>query len=199
MFTGIISDLGTVKSVTKRSETRIVIDTNLDAAKMAIGASICCSGACLTIVDRENGCFSADVSNETLSKTTIGSWNSGTKVNLEQPLRAMDELGGHIVSGHVDGLAKIVAIEESGDSLVFSFRCEDVLRHFIAAKGSVAIDGVSLTVNKVLKETFTVNIIPHTQKCTTFGDAIVGEELNLEIDQIARYVGRLLEGVDYLG
>jgi riboflavin synthase len=193
MFSGIITDLGVVRSVTPGGDTTIVIATRFDMASVAIGASIACSGACLTVVEKGEGWFSANVSAETLACTTLGAWRTGTPVNLERALRVGDEFGGHIVLGHVDGVARIVERRPEGDSLRFTFEVPVELAPAIASKGSVALDGVSLTVNEVKSYWFGVNIIPHTQASTTFGTAVVGDRVNVEIDVLARYVARLLE------
>jgi riboflavin synthase len=193
MFSGIISDLGEVRAVEGRGDTRLVIGTSYDLADAAIGASIACSGACLTVVEKGAGWFAAMVSAETMARTTLGSWRPRTKVNLERALRLGDELGGHIVLGHVDGVARILDRRPEGDSLRLSFAAPLHLAPSIASKGSVALDGVSLTVNEVDGERFGVNIIPHTQACTSFGTAQIGDGVNLEIDVLARYVARLLQ------
>jgi riboflavin synthase len=193
MFTGIVTDLGSVRSITQDGDTRFEFNTLYDTGSFDIGASICCSGACMTVIDKGPGWFAISASQESLSKTTMGDWAQGSPVNFERSLRMGDEMGGHIVSGHVDGVASVVAIKPEGDSLRFVFRVPEHLRLFIASKGSVAIDGVSLTVNEVEGDTFGVNIIPHTQDVTTFGNLSVGSRVNLEIDMLARYVARLLE------
>jgi riboflavin synthase len=194
MFTGIVIDTGTVRAVREDGDTRIEISTSLDTATIDIGASISCSGACLTVIDKGRGWFAASVSAETLSKTVLGDWSEGTLVNLERPLRVGDELGGHIVSGHVDGVAHLVETRPEGDSLRLVFEAPGALAPFIAAKGSLALDGVSLTVNEVNGGRFGVNIIPHTRAMTTLGGLAPGDPVNLEIDMLARYVARLLEG-----
>lgn len=192
MFTGIISDLGRVRSLEQRGDTHVVIETGYDTAGIAIGASIACSGACLTVEDRGPGWFSVAASAETMSKTTLGDWREGTAINLERALRAGDELGGHIVSGHVDGLTEIISREPEGESVRFRFGLPAWLKPFVAPKGSIAIDGISLTVNEVEPDAFGVNIIPHTQAVTSFGTAKIGDRVNVEIDMLARYVERLL-------
>lgn len=195
MFTGIITDMGRLRGVEKRGDTRVTIETSYDTETIAIGASIACSGACVTVVDRDADWFAADVSAETLSKTTLGDWTPGTAVNLERALRLGEELGGHLVSGHVDGVAEVVERAEEGGSLRFAVTAPDALMPFIAAKGSVTLDGVSLTVNRVVDVpgggSFEVNIIPHTAVATTLGAARPGTRVNLEIDMLARYVQRL--------
>lgn len=193
MFTGIITDVGRVRSIGGKGDTRIEIETRYDAATIAIGASICCAGACMTVVEKGKGWFAVQASDETLSRTTFGSWHEGTRVNLERALKAGDELGGHIVSGHVDGIARLSVSVPEGDSLRLTFEAPAALARFIAAKGSVAIDGVSLTVNEIEGPRFGVNIIPHTQAETTLGGLRRGDPVNLEIDMLARYVSRLLE------
>lgn len=193
MFTGIITDLGRIGSVEKRGDTRITIDTAYDTAEIDIGASIACSGPCLTVVDKGEGWFAIEASAETLARSTLGSWKPGTRVNLERALRIGEELGGHIVSGHVDGVARILDSRPEGDSVRFEFEAPDGLGKYIASKGSIALDGVSLTVNAVENARFGVNIISHTRACTTFGELGPGDEVNLEVDMLARYVGRLIE------
>jgi riboflavin synthase len=196
MFTGIITDRGRVRAVEARGDTRLTIETGADTAGIDPGASISCSGACLTVVDKGPDWFAADVSAETLSKTTLGGWGPGTAVNLERALRLGDELGGHLVSGHVDGVAEVVERAEEGASLRLAFTAADDLMPFIAAKGSVTLDGVSLTVNEVQDAPesgrFEVNIIPHTAAVTTLGACRPGTRVNLEIDLLARYVQRLM-------
>ena len=198
MFTGIVTDIGEVVSVEKRGDTRFTIATAFDAATIAIGASIACSGCCLTAVEMGRlqdgrGTFAVEASAETLSKTTLRNWKLGTRVNLERALKVGDELGGHIVSGHVDGLGEIISITPEGDSQRFRFEVPDDIARFIAVKGSVTIDGTSLTVNEVERNIFGVNIIPHTQAVTTWGHARAGDAVNIEIDMLARYVARLAE------
>jgi riboflavin synthase len=192
MFSGIVTDLGQVRRLRHGALAELTITTGYDTAKIAIGASIACSGACLTVIAVEAGAFTAQASAETLACTTIGGWAEGTPVNLEQSLRLGDELGGHLVSGHVDGLARIVERRQEAESVRFVFDAPDALMPFIARKGSVALDGVSLTVNEVSGSHFGVNIIPHTLACTSFDAARPGQQINLEIDMIARYVARLL-------
>jgi riboflavin synthase len=198
MFTGIISDLGEVIEVHQKDEDlhRIVIGCNYDPDSIDIGASIACSGICLTVVERgragNRASFAVDAAAETLRTTTAKHWRRGTRINLERSLRLGDELGGHLVSGHVDGLAEVVARDEFLDSAGFSFSAPAALAPFIAPKGSVALDGVSLTVNAVEADTFSVLIIPHTMKVTTLGALRLGAAVNLEVDQMARYAARLL-------
>ncbi|MGH7052310.1 MAG: riboflavin synthase [Stellaceae bacterium] len=192
MFTGIVSDLGRVRRVVRGAITEIVIETAYDLATIAPGASIACSGACLSVVALEKGAFRVQASAETLARTTIGEWQEGTRVNLERALRLGDELGGHLVSGHVDGLARVVARRPEAESVRLMFEAPAALMRFIAPKGSVALDGVSLTVNEVAGERFGVNIIPLTLAATNFGTAVEGQRMNLEIDTIARYLARLV-------
>lgn len=197
MFTGIITDVGEIRGVESRGDTRFVIGCAYDISGIDIGASIACSGVCLTVVDKggDDGgnWFGVDASAETLSHTNLGNWRDGSRVNLERSLRVGDELGGHIVSGHVDGTAEILSIEPEGDSLRYTFRAPEGMSRFVAAKGSVALDGVSLTVNEVDGAEFGINLIPHTQAVTTFGNSEVGDRVNFEIDVLARYVARLSE------
>jgi len=193
MFTGIITDLGRVRSLTPGGATRIVIETSYDGASIAHGASIACSGVCLSVVDKGPGWFAVEASAETLSRTTIGAWRPGSPVNLERPLRLGDELGGHMVAGHVDGVGEVILRRPDGASLRFRFRAPTDLARFVASKGSIAVDGVSLTVNEVEDAVFGVNIIPVTQQETNFGSLAVGDRVNLEIDLLARYLARLME------
>jgi len=192
VFTGIITDIGTVLKITKAGDTRFDIACKDAPETIDTGASICCAGACMTVIEKENW-FAVEVSAESLSKTTLGNWQVGSKLNLERSLKAGDEMGGHVVSGHVDGVGKIITIEGEGDSQRFTFEVPDDLARFIAPKGSVTLNGTSLTVNEVDGNRFGVNIIRHTQKVTTWGDAFVGEAINVEIDMLARYVARLAE------
>ncbi len=198
MFTGIVSDLGEVLEVSERTDglRRLTVGCGYDPATIEIGASIACSGPCLTVVERgrlgNRAFFAVDVAAETLRVTTAASWQRGTMLNLERSLRLGDELGGHLVSGHVDGIADLVAREDLPDMARLSLRAPVALARFIAPKGSVALDGVSLTINEVEGSTFSVLIIPHTLKVTTFGGLRPGARLNLEVDQMARYAARLL-------
>jgi riboflavin synthase len=192
MFTGIITDIGEVRAVVPGGDTRFEISTAYDTVAIALGASIACAGVCLTVTATGTGWFAAQVSAETRARSTIGQWRVGTRVNLERALRLGEELGGHIASGHVDGVAEIVGRRAEGDSLRLTVAVPAPLERAIAPKGSVALDGVSLTVNEVEGRRFGVNIIPHTRACTTFGSAAPGDRLNLEIDILARYVARLL-------
>jgi riboflavin synthase len=197
MFTGIVTDVGQVRHIEKRGDTHVVIGTRYDVSAIDIGASIACSGACLTVVDKGNAkdrWFAVTASAETLSKTNLAQWKIGDAINLERPMRVGDELGGHIVTGHVDGTAQIVEMKPEGESVRLTLQAPAELARFIAAKGSVALDGVSLTVNDVDGARFGVNIIPHTQKVTTFAHAEPGTKLNLEVDLMARYVARLVKG-----
>ncbi len=201
MFTGIVSDVGTITRIEDRGDLRVRIRCDYPAEGIAIGASINCDGICLTVVDRgpegDGAWFDVDLSAETVARTNVrlnrGAWAEGRRVNLERALRLGDELGGHIVSGHVDGLAEIVDVRPEGDSRRFTFRVPDALARFVASKGSVALNGTSLTVNDVDGASFGVNIIPHTLAVTTWGDAQAGDLVNLEIDTLARYVERLAE------
>jgi len=193
MFTGLIQDIGRVQSIDKDGDWRIVIQTGMDMDAHEIGASIACSGCCLTVVEKTSDSFTVDVSHESLSKTGIGFWDVGVGVNLEPSLKLGDEMGGHIVSGHVDGVAELIEIKEDHDSWRLSFRVPQDFAGYIASKGSIALDGISLTVNEVDGDTFGVNIIPHTWEHTTLSDRGVGDMLNFEVDMLARYVARMLE------
>lgn len=192
MFTGIVTDLGKIRSIEKRGDTRIEIETSYDMDDVDMGASIACSGPCLTVIEKGSGWFAVEASAETLDKTGLGDWEVGTPINLERAMRIGDELGGHIVSGHVDAVAKIVDMQPEGDSMRFMFEAPAEFAKYIAPKGSVSLDGVSLTVNEVQESRFGVNIISHTQGETTFGSRKVGDRINMEIDTIARYVARIL-------
>jgi riboflavin synthase len=197
MFTGIVTDLGEVTHIETRGDTHLVIATHYDVDQIDIGASIACSGVCMTVVDKggtKDRWFAVTASGETLAKTTMGAWKPGDHVNLERPLRVGDELGGHIVSGHIDGVAEIVGVAPEGESVRLSLQAPLALARFIASKGSLTLDGVSLTVNEVDGARFGVNLIPHTLKVTTFGRARSGGHVNLEIDVLARYVARLVKG-----
>ena len=199
MFTGIVSDMGEVRSVKPRANNlhRITLYTRYPRAELVEGASIACSGVCMTLVDsgEEDGrtWFAVDAADETLRVTSVGRWRHGGRVNLERALKIGDELGGHIVSGHVDGLATVLAREDMTDMARFTLRAPAPLGRFIAPKGSVALDGVSLTVNEVTGNDFTVLIIPHTLAVTTLGTWQPGDEVNLEVDTMARYAARLME------
>ena len=203
MFTGIITDIGTIAKVTQSGDTRFDVLTAYDTDTIDMGASIAHSGVCLTVIDKGKGAegdwFAVEASKETLDVTSAANWQAGTKLNLERALKMGDELGGHIVSGHVDGLAEITAITPEGDSQRYTFKTSAALMPFIAPKGSVTLDGTSLTVNEVEGLTFGVNLIPHTQDVTTWGLSKVGDIINLEIDVLARYVARLKQAEDELG
>ena len=195
MFTGIITDIGKVAEVQQRGDLRARINTAYDMAGVDRGASIACNGVCLTVVGKGPDWFDVDISAETISKTNIGhhGWEPGVRINLERALKVGDELGGHIVSGHVDGVAELVEMHDDGDSLRLTFEAPPELARFIASKGSVALNGTSLTVNEVNGNRFGINLIPHTQEVTTWGGVKVGDMVNLEIDTLARYVARLAE------
>ena len=191
MFTGIVTDIGTVVARETRGDTHFRIRTRYETASIDIGASIACAGVCLTVVQKAADWFAVDVSAESLSRTTLGNWQEGTAINLERSLKVGDELGGHIVSGHVDGVGEVVSTQNEGDSLRIDFRAPANLAGFIAEKGSITIDGASLTVNSVDGAVFGVNLIPHTRQVTTLGKLATGDKINLEIDVLARYVARL--------
>lgn len=193
MFTGIITDIGRLRSIEQRGDLRLTIETAYETGSIDMGASIACHGACLTVVDKGPGWFAVDVSQETLDRTAIGAMSEGSPMNLERSLRVGDELGGHIVTGHVDGLSNILEIEPVGDSFRFVFDLPADLAGFVAEKGSVTLNGASLTVNAVNEGSFEINIIPHTQERTTFGQMKAGDPVNMEIDILARYVARLAD------
>jgi riboflavin synthase len=199
MFTGIITDIGEVIAVEPRAQglAGLTIACGYDPDSIGVGASIACSGVCLTVVARGNegnrGWFAVEAAAETLRLTTVGNWRRGTRINLERALKIGDELGGHMVAGHADGLAGVVTREDLTEMARFTLRAPQALTRFIAAKGSVALDGVSLTVNEVADHTFSVLIIPHTLKVTTLGSLAAGDAVNLEVDLMARYVARLME------
>jgi riboflavin synthase len=199
MFTGIITDIGEVIAVEPRAQglARLTIACGYDPDSIGVGASIACSGVCLTVVARgkegNRNWFAVEAAAETLRLTTVGNWRRGTRINLERALKIGDELGGHMVAGHADGLAGVVTREDFTDMARFTLRAPQALTRFIAAKGSVALDGVSLTVNEVADHTFSVLIIPHTLKVTTLGSLAAGDAVNLEVDLMARYVARLME------
>jgi riboflavin synthase len=195
MFTGIIIDVGRVAAVERRGDTLFTIETAFDMGTVDMGASIACDGCCLTVIDKAPGRFTISASGETLSKTTLGTWREGTEINLERALRVGDELGGHIVSGHVDGVAQVVSVAPEGDSWRYVFEVPAELARFVAPKGSVALGGVSLTVNEVDGRRFGVNIIPHTRSHTTFRTLAPGDGVNFEVDMLARYVARLTESL----
>jgi riboflavin synthase len=196
MFTGIVTDVGTVRALEKRGDTRFEIATAYATDGIDIGASIACSGVCLTVVEKGGDWFAVDVSAETLDRSSLGSWRVGTRINLERSLAMGDELGGHLVSGHVDAVGTVVSMERDGDSVRFVFQAPVEVAPFVAEKGSIAIDGVSLTVNSVSDDDsgcrFGINVIPHTQDVTTFGGLESGSVVNLEIDMLARYMQRML-------
>ena len=197
MFTGIVTDLGEIVQTERRADRglRFTVASHYDPASIAIGASIAHDGVCLTVIEiLGNGSHVIEVSEETLSKTTLGDWTAGTRVNLERPLCLGDELGGHLVSGHVDGVATVLSVQPDGASWRYRFRVPDPLARYIAPKGSAAINGVSLTVNEVDGADFGVNIIPHTREVTSFGTLSAGDRVNVEIDLLARYVARLMGG-----
>ncbi|PTV94606.1 riboflavin synthase alpha chain [Rhodobacter aestuarii] len=193
MFTGIVTDLGEIVSLEKTGDLRARIRSSYDMATVDIGASIAHAGVCLTIIATGADWYDVQISGETVSKTNIGDWAVGKRINLERALKVGDELGGHIVSGHVDGVAEITAMVDEGESTRFTFRAPEALAKYIAPKGSVALDGCSLTVNEVDGCSFGINFIPHTKAVTSFGASKVGDKVNLEIDTLARYVARLTE------
>ena len=196
MFTGIITDVGTITAVEMRGDMHVRIGCDYDTDTIDIGASIACSGACMTVVEKGIGWFAVDVSHESVSRTARDHWAIGSRLNLERALKVGDELGGHIVTGHVDGIGRITAISEDGDSHRFEIDAPRELAHYLAPKGSITVDGISLTVNGVADQPdgsvrFGLNIIPHTSSVTTLGTAKVDGEVNLEIDVLARYLGRM--------
>lgn len=198
MFTGIITDKGRIEAVEARGDLRVRIACGYDTAGVDLGASIACSGVCLTVVDKGESWFAVDVSGETQSRTAPGLWSQGRSLNLERALKVGDELGGHIVTGHVDGLGEVAAVEPTGDSVRLGIVAGAALAPYVAAKGSIALDGVSLTVNEVESlpdggVAFSVNIIPHTAAQTGFGAVKPGDKVNIEIDILARYLGRMLD------
>ena len=196
MFTGIVTDMGEILELEQRGDLRARIGTSYDIAGIDIGASIACSGVCLTVVAlgaTPRNWFDVQISAETVNLTNVGGWKVGKRINLERALKVGDELGGHIVSGHVDGVAEIVEMHDEGDSTRMTFRAPEHLAKFIAPKGSVALNGTSLTVNEVNGATFGINVIPHTKDVTTWGAAKVDDKINLEVDTMARYVARLQE------
>jgi riboflavin synthase len=196
MFTGIVTDIGEITAVKpggQAGDRHFVIRTKHDMKPVAIGASIACSGCCLTVIEKGPDWFAVEASGETLDKTHLGNWKEGSRINLEMSLKLGDELGGHLVYGHVDGVGKVASMTPEGGSVRFIFEVPADLAPFIASKGSVAVDGISLTVNEVRGNRFGVNVISHTQAVTTLGQAKVGQRVNLEVDMLARYVARLLE------
>ncbi len=196
MFTGIITDIGRIDSIEERGDLRVTIACGYDTTGLAIGASVACSGVCLTVVAKAPGQFSVDVSAETRRRTAAAQWTAGRRLNLERALKVGDELGGHIVTGHVDAVASVVSATPEGDSRRIVFAVPHAIAPFVAPKGSIAVDGVSLTVNDVVDQAdgaahFAVNIIPHTAEWTTLGDLDAGREVNIEIDVLARYLSRM--------
>jgi len=192
MFTGIIQDIGVIETVDRKGDWILTVRSQLPLHEISVGASVACSGICLTVIEIGPGSFKVQVSGETLGKTTASTWEAGTRINLERALRMGDELGGHLVSGHVDGLARVIEKKDENESMRFTFEAPPGFASFIAPKGSVALDGISLTVNDVQGTRFGVNIIPHTQKMTTIGERVPGDDVNFEVDMIARYVERML-------
>jgi riboflavin synthase len=197
MFTGIITDIGTVADLEQRGDLRARIETSYNPETIDLGASIACEGVCLTVIEMGTGeqrnWFDVEISAETVSKTNLTSWTVGRSINLERALKVGDELGGHIVSGHVDGLAEVIKIADEGDSTRVTLRAPQALAKFIAPKGSVSLNGTSLTVNGVENTDFDINFIPHTKQNTTWGNVKLGDQINLEIDTLARYVARLAD------
>ncbi|WP_122074218.1 riboflavin synthase [Pseudophaeobacter sp. EL27] len=193
MFTGIVTDIGTIAQLDQQGDLRARITTSYDTAGIDLGASIASDGVCLTVIELGTDWYDVQISAETVSKTNVAAWVLGKRVNLERALKVGDELGGHIVSGHVDGIAEVVELRDEGDSTRVTLRAPQALARFIATKGSVALNGVSLTVNDVQGRDFGINFIPHTKEMTTWGDVKLGDQVNLEIDTLARYVARLHE------
>ena len=193
MFTGIITDIGIIAALDQQGDLRARITTGYDTAGIDMGASIASDGVCLTVVDLGPDWYDVQISAETVNMTNLGKWAVGKRVNLERALKGGDELGGHIVSGHVDGVAEVVSIKDEGDSTRVQLRAPKDLARFIVSKGSVALNGTSLTVNEVEGNVFGINFIPHTKDFTTWGDVALGDMVNLEIDTLARYVARLAE------
>ena len=191
MFTGIITDIGEIRELEKRGDLRARISTSYDISTIDMGASIASDGCCLTVIAMGDDWYDVEISAETVSKTNLDAWTVGKRVNLERALKVGDELGGHIVSGHVDGVAEVIAMQDEGDSTRVTLRAPEALAKYIAPKGSVALNGTSLTVNEVERCDFGINFIPHTKEVTTWGDVAVGDRINLEIDTLARYVARL--------
>ena len=196
MFTGIVTDVGTVRSAEQRGDLRLVIGTGFDLAGVELGASIACSGVCLTVVDKGDDWFAVDLSGETVSRTAADLWRAGARLNLERSLRMGDELGGHIVTGHVDAVGQVADVTAEGDSMRLTIKVPGDLGPMIAPKGSIALDGVSMTVNDVRAAEgdtlFSVNVIPHTAQNTTLGELTAGGQLNVEVDVLARYIERML-------
>jgi riboflavin synthase len=199
MFTGIITDIGHIKAIESRGDLRVTIATGYDTAGLAIGASVACSGVCLTVVAKGTHEFSVDVSAETTSRTAAGQWVAGRRLNLERALKVGDELGGHIVTGHVDAVGTTTSVEPVGDSTRITIQVPKDIAPFVAPKGSICLDGVSLTVNTVTDNAagaeFTINVIPHTAEWTTFGTITAGDQLNIEIDVLARYLARMRQAL----
>ena len=193
MFTGIITDIGRVAQLEQRGDLRATVETGYETGSIDIGASIACDGVCLTVIALGQSSFDVEISAETVSKTSVAAWSLGGRINLERALRVGDELGGHIVSGHVDGVAHVTLVEDEGDSTRVVLEAPEALARFVAPKGSVALNGTSLTVNEVDGTSFGINFIPHTKTVTTWGDVAVGDAINMEIDTLARYVSRLRE------
>lgn len=193
MFTGIVTDIGTIAQLDQQGDLRARIATNYETSGIDLGASIASDGVCLTVIELGKDWYDVQISAETVSKTNVGAWKIGKRVNLERALKVGDELGGHIVSGHVDGVAEVVELQDEGDSTRVTLRAPKELARFIAPKGSVALNGTSLTVNDVQGCDFGINFIPHTKEVTTWGDVKLGDQVNLEIDTLARYVARLHE------
>lgn len=194
MFTGIVTDIGTITAVEQRGDLRVSIKCSYDMDSVDLGASISCAGICLTVVDKGPDWFAVDVSAETISCTAQGQFTEGRQINLERALKVGDELGGHIVTGHIDGVGEVISVEETGDSHLVQIKAPDSLASYVAAKGSITVDGVSLTVNEVTDNggtIFTLNIIPHTAQVTTLGELESGRAINLEIDVLARYLSRM--------
>ncbi|MBX9882982.1 MAG: riboflavin synthase [Sphingomonas sp.] len=196
MFTGIITDIGTITASEDRGDRRVTVRTGFDTDGIDLGASIACSGACMTVVEKGPGWFAVDVSAESVRRTAPGMWEAGRQLNLERAMKLGEELGGHIVTGHVDGIARVVGICPEGDSRRIGFAVEAALAPYLAPKGSVTVDGVSLTVNEVADQAdglthFAINLIPHTQHATTLGGLTEGAAVNIEIDVLARYLGRM--------
>ena len=192
MFTGIIQDVGSIAALDRHGDWTVTINAHLLLGDLTLGASVACSGVCLTVIDKKTQQFTVQVSAETLEKTTAKHWAVGTRLNLERALRMGDELGGHILAGHVDGLARVMDRRGDQDSVRYQFEVPKNFTHFLAPKGSIALDGISLTVNEVEGTRFGVNIIPHTQQMTNLSDRKVGDEVNFEVDLIARYVERMM-------
>ena len=191
MFTGIITDIGRVAQLEQRGDLRATVETGYETGSIDIGASIACDGVCLTVIALGQSSFDVEISAETVSKTSVAAWSLGGRINLERAMRVGDELGGHIVSGHVDGVAHVTLVEDEGDSTRVVLEAPEALARFVAPKGSVALNGTSLTVNEVDGTSFGINFIPHTKTVTTWGDVAVGDAINMEIDTLARYVSRL--------